>query len=103
MCSLRALQTQRVAIRTHSLLYEIKVACWLLKNNGYNIHMMWIPSHVGVRGNKRADQLICDAVENGIEWHAPVCPSDFLPLSRVRLLEGWQSGCDGSDMALFGL
>jgi hypothetical protein len=53
--------------------------------------MMWIPSHVGVSGNERADQLAGDAVENGIEWNAPVRPSDFLPLSRARLLEGWQS------------
>jgi hypothetical protein len=45
-----------------------------------------------VRGNERADKLAGDAVENAIEWHAPVRPSDFLPLSRVRLLKGWQSG-----------
>jgi hypothetical protein len=25
-----------------------------LKNNGYEIHMMWILSHVRVRGNERA-------------------------------------------------
>jgi hypothetical protein len=42
------------------------------------------------KGNKRADQLADDAVENGIEWHAPVRLSYFLPLSRVRLLEDWQ-------------
>jgi hypothetical protein len=53
---------------------------------------MWIPSHAEVMGNKRADQLAGDAVENGIEWHATVCPSDFLALTRTRLLEGWQSG-----------
>jgi hypothetical protein len=51
-----------------------------------------------VRGNERADQLAGDAVENGIEWHAPVRPSDFLPLSRAKLLEGWQGGWDGRDM-----
>jgi hypothetical protein len=60
--------------------------------------MMWIPSHVGVRGNERAYQLAGDAVENGIEWHAPACPSDFSTLSRATLLEGWQSGWEGSDM-----
>jgi hypothetical protein len=42
---------------------------------------MWM--HVGVRGNKRDAQLAGDAVENGIEWHALVRPSDFLPLSRI--------------------
>jgi hypothetical protein len=83
------------------LVYEIKEACWWLKNNGYEIHMMWIPSHVGVRGNERAGQLAGDAVANGIEWHAPVRSSDFLPMSRVRLLEGWQSGWDGSDMGRY--
>jgi hypothetical protein len=40
MSSLKALQTRRVASRTHSLEYEIKEACWWLKNNGYEIHMM---------------------------------------------------------------
>jgi hypothetical protein len=45
-----------------------------------------------------ADQLAGDAVENGMKWHVPIRPSDFLPLSRVRLLEGWQSGWDSSDM-----
>jgi ribonuclease HI len=98
MSSLRALQTRRVAPRTHSLVYEIKEACWWLKNDGYEIHMMWIPSHVVVRGNVRADEFAGDAVEDGMEWHAPIHLSYFLPLFRVRLLEGWQSGWDGSDM-----
>jgi hypothetical protein len=113
------------------LVYEIKLACWWLKNNGYEIHMLWIPSHVGVHSKKsrvdstrtcgtrilprcvsnqhvifycvrrkRADQLAGDAVKNGMEWHALVRPSDF-SLSRVRLLEGWQSGWDGSDMGRY--
>jgi hypothetical protein len=69
--------------------------------------MMWIPSHVGVRGNERADLLAGDAVENGMELHAPARPSDVLPLSRVRVLEGWQNGWDDSDikdmLTLFGM
>jgi hypothetical protein len=52
---------------------------------------------VGLKGNVRADQLCC---ENGIELHAPARPSDFL-LSRVRLLEGWQSCWDSSDMGRY--
>jgi hypothetical protein len=30
----------------HSLVYE---ACWRLKNNGYEIHKIWIPSHLRVK------------------------------------------------------
>jgi hypothetical protein len=47
---------------------------------------------VGIRGNERTDQLAGNAVENDIEWHAPVRSFDFFPLSRIRLLKGWQSG-----------
>jgi hypothetical protein len=101
MSSLKALQTRRVAPKTHSLVYEIKEACWWLKNNGYEIQMMWIPSYVGIRSNER-NQLAGDAVENRMECHAAVCLSDLLFLSRIRLLEGWQpSSWDGSDMGRF--
>jgi hypothetical protein len=34
MSSLKALQTLKVAPGTHSLVYEIKEACWWLKNGG---------------------------------------------------------------------
>jgi hypothetical protein len=71
---LKALQTRRVAPRTHSLVFEIKEACWWLTNNEYKIHIMSIPSHVRVRGKERADQLAGDAVENGIEM-ACTCSS----------------------------
>jgi hypothetical protein len=36
-----------------------------------------------------------------IYWHAPVRPSDFLPLCRVGLLKGWPSGWDGIDMGRY--
>jgi hypothetical protein len=55
---------------------------------------------VGVKGKERLTSWQ-DAVENGIEWHALIRPSHFLPLYRVRLLEGWKSGWDGSDMGRY--
>jgi hypothetical protein len=57
-----------------------------VENNEYEIHMMWIPSHVEVMGNERPGHMACDAVKNRIVWFEPVRPSDFLPLSKVRLL-----------------
>jgi hypothetical protein len=35
-------------------------------------------------------------VENNKKWHAPIRPSDFFALSRVRLLEDWQGGKMGT-------
>jgi hypothetical protein len=70
----------RVAPRNLQLVYEIQEACWWLNDNEYEIHMMWIPSHVKARRNERANQLADDAVKNGMEWHAHVRPSDFLCL-----------------------
>jgi hypothetical protein len=51
---------------------------------------MWIWSHVGVIGNERADRLAGEAVQDDTEFAAPLRPSDFQPLSRVRMLDGWQ-------------
>jgi hypothetical protein len=58
--------------------------------HGYGIHIMWIPSHVGVMGNERADRLASEAVQGDTEFAAPVRPFDFRPLSRGRMLDGWQ-------------
>jgi hypothetical protein len=59
------------------------------------------PVICGVKGNKQADQLAGIAVKNDMEWHAPVRPSNFLPLCRAKLLKGWQSGWDGSKMGRY--
>jgi hypothetical protein len=90
MSSLRALQTQKISPRTHSVVYEIKEASWWLQRHGYGIHIMWIPSHVGVMGNERADRLTGEAVQGDTEFAAPVRRYDLPPLSRVRMLDGWQ-------------
>jgi hypothetical protein len=97
-----ALQTQKISHRTHSLVYEIKEASWWLERQGYKIHIMRIPSHVGVMGNERVDRLASEAAQGGTEFAAPVRPFDFRPfdfrpfdfrpLSRARMLDGWQCG-----------
>jgi hypothetical protein len=59
---------------------------------------MWIPSHVGVMSNERADRLAGEAAHGGTEFATPVRPSDFRPLSRSRMLDGWQCGWSGGAM-----
>jgi hypothetical protein len=89
MSSLKALQTRKISPRIHSLVYEIKEASWWLERHGYRIHIMCIPSHVGVMGNERTDRLAGKAVQGDTEFAAPIRPTDFPPLSRVRV---WKVG-----------
>jgi hypothetical protein len=51
---------------------------------------MWIPSHVDMMSNERADYLAGEAVQGDMEFAAPVRPSEFRPLSRVSMLDSWQ-------------
>jgi hypothetical protein len=73
------------------LVYEIKEASWRLERHGYGIHIMWIPSHVDVMMSiERADRLAGEVVQGDTDFAAPVRPSDFRLLSRVRMLDRWQ-------------
>jgi hypothetical protein len=73
---------------------------WWLERWGCGIHIMWIPFHVGVMGNEQADSLACEAVQGDTEFAAHVRPSDFRPLSRVRMLDSWQ--CSWSEGRMGG-
>jgi hypothetical protein len=77
---LRALQSRKISPKTHSLVYAIKEDSWWLERHGYGIHIIWIPSHVGVMGNERSDRLAGEAVQCDTEFAPPVRPSDFRPL-----------------------
>jgi ribonuclease HI len=101
MSSVSALQTQIISPRTHSLVYEIKEASWRLERHGYGVHNMWIPSHVGLMGNKRVDRLAGDAFRGDTEFATPVRPSDFRLVSRVRMLDGWQCSWSKGGMGRF--
>jgi hypothetical protein len=61
---------------THSFVYEIKEASWWLERHDYVIHIMWITSHVGVRGNERVDRLAIRSL---------LLLSDFLNVGRYRV------------------
>jgi hypothetical protein len=62
---------------------------------------MWIPSHVSVMGNEQADHMAGEAVQDETEFAAPVPPSDYRPVSKVRMLDGWQCSWSESGMGRY--
>jgi hypothetical protein len=49
----------------------------LLKEEGSNLRLMWVPSHMGITGNERADKAAKDALDQNVETTIKVVKSDY--------------------------
>lgn len=56
---------------------------------GYSVTFAWIPGHVGIAGNTKADQLANDAVRTGDIVPYLNYPQDLVTLSTSYLKESW--------------
>ena len=66
---------------------------YLLGNRGYRVEFCWVPGHVGVTGNERADVLAREAAARAVV-PCPVPYRDVLPAIRVAVLARWQDRWD---------
>ena len=55
--SLSALQALADTDTNSALLCDIRYLVYQIRNAGGNVQFSWIPSHVGIRGNEKADKL----------------------------------------------
>jgi hypothetical protein len=65
------------------------------------VKLMWIPSHVGLVGNKLVDGEARYAPLNGSIFDRPPSPCDFQSLARPVLLREWQRKWDLADHGQF--
>jgi ribonuclease HI len=101
MSSIAALQSQIISPKTHPLVYDCKEAFWILHGLGYEINIGWVPSHVGVGGNERVDQIAKNAAA-GLEYSGAAPRSlDYFPLAKSRIFGLWQNKWDQSDMGRY--
>jgi ribonuclease HI len=51
LSSIKAMLSRKIVHKTHPLAYECKQLCWSLCQNGIEVKLTWIPSHVRLVGN----------------------------------------------------
>jgi ribonuclease HI len=57
LTSIEGLKWTGISYRTNDMLFRTRRSLRYLGELGYDITLMWIPSHVSVQGNERADVL----------------------------------------------
>ena len=63
--------------------------------NGYDIHLCWVPGHANIRGNERADRAAKKALNCDVE-PCLIPHSDLKPLIVTHIKAKWQLEWDGS-------
>jgi ribonuclease HI len=77
LSSLEALSTRKI---THPFLSDIHDLHTSLINDGKSIVFMWVPSHMGIRGNVMADQAAKEALKHEISK----VPAQFIPPEDLK-------------------
>ena len=86
--SLSALQALAKLKTDHPLLIQIQEFLHKLNADQKEIVFMWVPGHVGIRGNEVADRAAKEAIDN--KPTADLMPfSDLEPLTAKYVYQVW--------------
>jgi ribonuclease HI len=99
LASIEELKSTGISYRTNDMLFRTRRSLRYLGE----LDMMWIPSHVGIQGNERADILAKEGSTSGTLFQdqaelTTVNTSDIHTRARTRLLTEWQERWNDSEM-----
>jgi len=84
----------------HDTVYKYLKTYSTLTNSGKTVILRWIPGHVGIPGNERADRVAKAALSLPIS-PVKVSVMDFLPRAKLLMCKEWQeiwNCCDGNKL-----
>lgn len=73
----------------YPIVFDIRSLLHELGLKGYSVQFAWIPSHCGIDGNEKADELAKDAVINGDIFPYKNFNHDIINLPKTFLREAW--------------
>ena len=81
----------------HPIIEHVICKLMSLKASGFDIHLCWLPGHVGILGNERADRAAKAARRTNMQ-PCLIPPSDFKPIIRKHITAMWQATWDESPL-----
>jgi hypothetical protein len=101
LSSIQAIQSRKISYHTHPGIHECKQKLFDLKNTGRVVTLMWVPSHVGIAGNEKADLEARRGALSTDESGSQPIACDHFPLTKTLMKEKWQSDWDSKDTGRF--
>ena len=77
----------------HPIVVQILDKLNALKEENYDIHLCWVPGHVGLRGNELADRTAKKALSGDVE-PCPIPHTDVRPKIKRLVTKKWQEEWD---------
>ena len=78
----------------YPIIEEIISKLTSLKASGFDIHLCWLPGHVGIRDNECADIGAAKMARRTDMQPCLIPPSDFKPIIRKHITAMWQNTWD---------
>ena len=76
---------------------------WSLSDKGTRVRFCWVPSHCGIDGNERVDQLAKETLDQDIDPLASVDDTDMKPLVNSYIQKLVQTKCDAHSSSIWSM
>ena len=81
----------------HPIVLKILEWLYLLKRRGREVHFCWVPAHVGVPGNEKADALAKEGATRRRPVNCSLPCRDLFPSIKSEMRKSWQFCWDLQD------
>jgi len=98
--SISVLQSLKSSQCINPTLRKVKHNVHEMEQTGKTIEFMWVPGHVGITGNERADQA-AKVASHRPEQHVSICYTDFHPIIFTACVDKWKPRWEDKHQKIF--